>query len=54
MKNQNLVKRDYADQEKQKLFNDVYSRTPYKEESLAEKILGGVAFVAFVLAVVFI
>ena len=54
MKNQNLVKRDYADQEKQKLFKDVYSRTPYKEESLAEKILGGVAFVAFVLAVVFI
>lgn len=54
MKNQNLVKRDYADQEKQKLFKDVYSRTPYKEESLAEKILGGLAFVAFVLAVVFI
>ena len=54
MKNQNLVKRDYADKEKQKLFKDVYTRTPYRQESLAEKIIGGVAFVAFVVAVVFI
>lgn len=55
MKNKYLVERDYAYEEKQRFIREVSARTPsYREESLAEKIIGGIAFVAFVLAVVFI
>ncbi len=54
MKNKNLVERDYAYEDKQRFIREVSARTKYREESLAEKIIGGIAFVAFVLAVVFI
>lgn len=55
MKNTNLVMRDYAHKEKRRLIDQVYGRTPIqREESLAEKILGGAAFVLFVLLICFI
>ena len=51
----NLVKRDYAHEEKQKFIREVSARTPIKqEESLVEKILAGGVFVAFMLFVIFL
>lgn len=55
MKNQNLVMRDYAHEEKRRLIDGVYRRTPIqREETLAEKILAGAAFVLFMLLICFI
>jgi len=57
MKNthQNLVMRDYAYEEKQKMIREVSARTPIiQEETLGEKILAGGVFVAFMLFVIFL
>ena len=55
MNYENLVKRDYAHEEKQAFIREVSARTPInQEESLGEKILAGGVFVAFMLFVVFI
>jgi hypothetical protein len=53
MKNKYLVERDYAYEEKQRFIREVSARTPH-EESLGEKIVGGVAFVAFIILICFI
>ena len=53
MKNQNLIERDYAYEQKQKFIREVSARTPI-EESLGEKILAGVAFAAFLILICFI
>jgi hypothetical protein len=46
---------DYAKEEKQRFLRDCAQRTPlYREETIAEKIIGGIAFVLFVLMIVFI
>ncbi len=55
MKNQYLVERDYAHEEKQRFIREVSARTPIgREETLGEKILGGFAFAAFMLLICFI
>jgi hypothetical protein len=55
MNYKNLVKRDYAHDEKQAFIREVSARTPInQEETLVEKILAGGLFVAFMLFVVFI
>ena len=47
--------RDYAYEEKQRFIREVSARTPiWKEETLGEKILGGIAFAAFMLLICFI
>lgn len=53
MKNKYLVERDYAYEEKQRFIREVSARTPI-EESLGEKIVGGVAFAAFIILICFI
>jgi len=57
MKNthQTLVMRDYAHEEKRRLIDGVYGRTPtHREETLAEKIMAGTGFVLFMLLICFI
>lgn len=55
MKNQYLVERDYAYEEKQRFIREVSARTPIgREETLGEKILGGFAFAAYMLLICFI
>ncbi len=55
MKNQYLVERDYAHEEKQRFIREVSARTPiWKEETLGEKILGGIAFATFLILICFI
>lgn len=57
MKNQyqNLVQRDYAHEEKQRFIREVSARTPInQEETLGEKILVSVLFVACLLLVCFL
>lgn len=53
MKNKYLVERDYAREEKQRFIREVSALTPI-EESLGEKIVGGVAFAAFIILICFI
>jgi hypothetical protein len=55
MKNQYLVERDYAFEDKQRFIREVSARTPiWKEETLGEKILAGVSFAAFLILICFI
>jgi hypothetical protein len=55
MKNQNLVERDYAYEEKQRFIREVSARTPIgREESLGEKIVISILFIAFVILICFI
>jgi hypothetical protein len=57
MKNQyrNTVMRDYAHEEKQKFIREVSARTPInQEETLGEKILVSVLFVACLLLLCFL
>jgi len=55
MKTTNSVMRDYAHEEKRRLIDEVYGRVKVqREETLAEKILGGAAFVLFMLLICFI
>lgn len=55
MKNQYLVERDYAYEEKQRFIREVSARTPIgREETLGEKIVAGVSFAAFLILICFI
>lgn len=55
MKNQNLVERDYAYEEKQRFIREVSARTPIgREETLGEKIAVSVLFIACLLMICFI
>jgi hypothetical protein len=55
MNYKNLVKRDYAHEDKQSFIREASARTPInQEETLGEKILAGAVFVAFMLFVIFI
>jgi hypothetical protein len=57
MKNQhkNFVQRDYAHEEKQRFIREVSARTPInQEETLGEKILVSVLFVACLLLLCFL
>lgn len=55
MKNQYLVERDYAYEEKQRFIREVSARTPIgREETLGEKIAVGFAFTAFLILICFI
>lgn len=51
----NTAYRDYAYEEKQRFIREVSARTPiWKEETLGEKIVAGVAFAAFLILICFI
>lgn len=57
MKNQhqNFVERDYAYEEKQRFIREVSARTPIgREESLGEKIVISILFIAFLILICFI
>ena len=53
--NPNLVMRDYAYEEKQRFIREVSARTPIgREETLGEKIVISVLFIAFLILICFI
>lgn len=55
MKKQYLVERDYAYEEKQRFIREVSARTPIgREETLGEKIVISVLFIACLLMICFI